>query len=63
MQIAVSADEESRYTSLIDSILSTSDLTTVSAKKVRKSIQATVAHDISDQKVGRHLVRHYRGYS
>jgi len=38
------------YAKIIDSILAASDLTTVSAKQIRKGIQATVDYDITPQK-------------
>lgn len=42
---------EAEYTSIIDNILATSDLNTISAKRIRKGLQETLGQDISQQKV------------
>ena len=44
-------DEQSAYAVIIDGILETSDLNTVSAKHIRKRLQAQVGHDLTHQKV------------
>lgn len=41
----------SQYTRIIDHILKTSDLATVSRKKVRKGLEQELGKDLSDQKV------------
>ncbi|KAF2015987.1 SWIB-domain-containing protein [Aaosphaeria arxii CBS 175.79] len=41
---------EASYAAIIDSILAASDLTTISAKRVRKGLQERVDYDISHQK-------------
>lgn len=47
----VSVEERATYTSKIDSILATSDLATVSVKKIRQSLQEQTDSDISQHKV------------
>lgn len=47
----VTADEEARYTSIIDNILRTSDLATVSRKKVRRGLEDKIGKDLESQKV------------
>jgi len=47
----VSDEEKASFTKIIDSILEISDLETISAKKVRKAIQAAVDRDLTPQKV------------
>jgi len=42
---------EAEYTSIIDNILATSDLNTISAKRIRKGLQEALHQDISQQKV------------
>jgi upstream activation factor subunit UAF30 len=49
----VSDEEIASFTKIIDSILEISDLETISAKKVRKAIQAAVDRDLTPQKVVR----------
>lgn len=44
-------DEVLEYTGIIDHILQTSDLATVSRKKVRKALEQKLGKDLSDQKV------------
>lgn len=41
---------EASYSAIIDSILATSDLNTISAKRIRKGLQAQVDYDITPQK-------------
>lgn len=53
----VTNDEVLQYTSIIDHILKTSDLDTVSRKKVRKGLEQQLGKDLSAQKVHR-LPRH-----
>lgn len=45
-------EQEAAYSAIIDSILQSSDLETVSAKRIRKGLQERVDYDISHQKVG-----------
>lgn len=44
---------EASYSAIIDGILAKSDLHKVSAKQIRKGLQAQVSYDISSQKVWR----------
>jgi upstream activation factor subunit UAF30 len=45
-------DEETRtYTRIIDGILATVDLQTVTRKKIRQGLEAAIDKDLSDQKV------------
>jgi len=47
----VSSDDNKRYTALIDDILSTADLETISRKKVRQALEAALGgKDLSEQK-------------
>lgn len=49
---AVTKDEEVQYTSIIDSILATADLNTVTRKKIRAGLQMALGgKDLSDHKV------------
>jgi hypothetical protein len=48
---AVAPEVEASYSVIIDVILQSSDLNTISAKAIRKGLQAKVDHDISGQKV------------
>ena len=48
----MTAEEEATYTRIIDSILATADLQTVTRKKIRQGLEAAVDKDLSDQKVG-----------
>ncbi|KAL0938303.1 DEK C terminal domain-containing protein [Colletotrichum truncatum] len=51
MSLPLSAEEESRYTSIIDGILGTADLTTVTRKKIRLGLEKALGgKDLSDQK-------------
>jgi hypothetical protein len=47
---------EAQYTSIIDNILATSDLNTISAKRIRKGLQEALHQDISQQKVGTYAI-------
>lgn len=47
----VSPEDVAQYTRIIDHILKTSDLATVSRKKVRKGLETEIGKDLSDQKV------------
>ncbi|KAL2350769.1 hypothetical protein BJ546DRAFT_856839 [Cryomyces antarcticus] len=49
-QNAVPPEQEASYSAMIDSILATSDLNTISAKKIRKGLQAAVDYDLTPQK-------------
>ncbi|KAL2072783.1 hypothetical protein VTL71DRAFT_12126 [Oculimacula yallundae] len=42
--------ESAQYTAIIDGILKSSDLQTISAKKIRKELQAALDQDLSDKK-------------
>jgi len=42
--------EQAQFSALIDGILATADLSTISAKKIRKELQAKLTVDISDKK-------------
>lgn len=47
----MSSDDNKRYTALIDDILSTADLETISRKKVRQALEAALGgKDLSEQK-------------
>lgn len=43
--------ERAQYSAIIDDILATGDLTTISAKTIRKGLAAKLDIDISDKKV------------
>jgi hypothetical protein len=47
----IPSDKEGLYARIIDSILAASDLTTISAKRIRKGLQTAVDHDIDPYKV------------
>lgn len=50
--VAVSSDERERYTRIIDDILATADLETISRKKVRQALEGRLGgKDLSEQKV------------
>lgn len=51
---AVPREVEASYSAIIDDILASSDLETVSAKRIRKGLQEKVDYDISPQKVSVH---------
>lgn len=42
--------EHAQYSAIIDGILASSDLQTISSKQIRKSLQQELQHDISDKK-------------
>lgn len=48
--MALSADVEAKYVKIIDAILASSDLNTISEKRIRKGLQQAVNHDITPQK-------------
>ncbi|KAL7942739.1 SWIB/MDM2 domain-containing protein [Trichoderma barbatum] len=51
MSLPLSSDENQRYTDIIDDILSTADLETISRKKVRQGLEAALGgKDLSEQK-------------
>ncbi|KAH8645524.1 hypothetical protein BX600DRAFT_166613 [Xylariales sp. PMI_506] len=51
MSLPLSPEEESRYTEIIDNILATANLETVSRKKIRAGLEAALGgKDLSDQK-------------
>jgi upstream activation factor subunit UAF30 len=43
--------EHAQYSAIIDGILASGDLETISAKQIRKGLQAKLEIDISDKKV------------
>jgi upstream activation factor subunit UAF30 len=45
--------ERAQYSAIIDGILASSDLQTISSKQIRKSLQAELQQDISEKKVSR----------
>lgn len=47
----VPPEQEAAYSAIIDDLLKSSDLETVSAKRIRKGLQDCVDYDISSQKV------------
>lgn len=50
----MSSDENQRYTAIIDDILSTADLETISRKKVRQGLEnALGGKDLSEQKASK----------
>lgn len=52
MLLAVTPDEQERYTEIIDDILATADLETISRKKVRQALEGRLGgKDLSEQKV------------
>ncbi|KAK5659241.1 hypothetical protein OQA88_1333 [Cercophora sp. LCS_1] len=50
MSAPLSSDEEADYTRIIDGILATADLNTVTRKKIRQGLEAAIDKDLSDQK-------------
>jgi hypothetical protein len=55
--ITVSSEDKEHYTALIDDILSTADLETISRKKVRQALEAALGgKDLSEQKAS--ITRH-----
>ncbi|GJC98991.1 DEK C terminal domain-containing protein [Colletotrichum higginsianum] len=52
MSLPLSSEEENNYTSIIDGILATADLTTITRKKIRLGLEKALGgKDLSDQKV------------
>jgi len=49
--LVVTADERAEYTRIIDGILATANLETVTRKKIRQGLEAAINKDLSDQKV------------
>lgn len=50
----MSAEEEQRYTEIIDGILATANLETISRKKIREGLETALGgKDLRDQKVGK----------
>lgn len=47
----VTPEENSKYSIIIDRILKEGDLSTISAKQIRKDLQAELGFDLSHQKV------------
>lgn len=47
----VPAEQRASYAAIIDEILSTADLQTVSAKRIRNALQQRVDYDLTPQKV------------
>lgn len=47
----VSSEENSKYSIIIDKILKEGDLSTISAKQIRRDLQAELGFDLSHQKV------------
>ncbi|EME39146.1 hypothetical protein DOTSEDRAFT_28327 [Dothistroma septosporum NZE10] len=47
---ALTNTQEAAYSAIIDEILATSDLNTISAKRIRKGLQEKVDYDLSEQK-------------
>ncbi|KAK6213388.1 DEK C terminal domain-containing protein [Colletotrichum higginsianum IMI 349063] len=51
MSLPLSSEEENNYTSIIDGILATADLTTITRKKIRLGLEKALGgKDLSDQK-------------
>lgn len=48
--MSLTPSETAQYSAIIDDILASSDLTTISAKHIRKGLQAKLNEDISDKK-------------
>ena len=48
---AVLPSEAAQYSAIIDGILASGDLDTISAKQIRKGLQAAIGHDLSEKKV------------
>lgn len=50
----MSSDENQRYTAIIDGILATADLLTISRKKIRQGLEAKLGgKDLSEQKASK----------
>ncbi|KAK3113785.1 hypothetical protein LTR53_008563 [Teratosphaeriaceae sp. CCFEE 6253] len=52
MALELPPEQRASYSAIIDSILSNADLDTISAKAIRKQLQAKVDYDMGEQKVG-----------
>lgn len=53
-ELIVTPEEETRYTAIIDNILQTADLNTVTRKKIRLGLEEALdGKDLGDQKVRR----------
>lgn len=50
MLYLVPPEQQASYSAIIDEILATSDLNTISAKRIRKGLQERVSYDITHQK-------------
>jgi len=50
MSSSLTADERAEYTRIIDGILATANLETVTRKKIRQGLEAAINKDLSDQK-------------
>ncbi|RFU25530.1 hypothetical protein B7463_g10813, partial [Scytalidium lignicola] len=48
--MSLTPEETTQYSGIIDGILATADLNTISAKQIRKGLQAALDHDIAEQK-------------
>jgi len=49
--LTVTPEQRASYSTIIDSILDSADLDTISAKAIRKSLQTKVDYDLSEKKV------------
>lgn len=47
----MTAEEKETYTRIIDDILATADLQTVTRKKIRQGLEEAIDKDLSEQKV------------
>ncbi|RAO68234.1 uncharacterized protein BHQ10_004246 [Talaromyces amestolkiae] len=50
--MSLSDEQRASFTKVIDSILAASDINTISSKRIRQGLQATVNYDLNDYKVG-----------
>lgn len=55
----VPLDQRASYSVIIDNILATADLETISAKAIRKGLQEQVAEDLTEKKVPLLHTSHY----
>lgn len=51
----VPAEQRASYAAIIDGILASADMETISAKRIRKGLQEQVDYDITPQKVSRQV--------
>jgi len=51
-------EQRASYSAIIDSILNSADLDTISAKAIRKELQAKVEYDLTEQKVSDAMEAH-----